>query len=91
MDYARPVITAPFYATELRLSLLCLTSTGLRIDRDARVINERSQPIPSLYAAGECTGGVLGDIYVGSGNSYTNCLVFGRVAGHTAAQELPPR
>jgi fumarate reductase flavoprotein subunit len=87
VEYARPITTPPYHATELRLSLLCLTSTGLRIDRNARVINQRSQPVPGLYAAGECTGGVLGDIYVGSGNSYTNCLVFGRVAGRFAAQE----
>ncbi len=87
VDFARPLTTPPYYATELRLSVLCLTSTGLRIDRNARVINQRSQPVPGLYAAGECTGGVLGDIYVGSGNSYTNCLVFGRVAGRFAAQQ----
>jgi len=77
--------TPPYYATELRLSNLCLTSFGLRIDADARVLDERTRPIPSLFAAGECTGGVLGDIYVGSGNSWANCVVFGRVAGRGAA------
>lgn len=86
--YARPVHEAPFYATELRLSLLCLTSTGIRIDADAHVVDERSRTVPGLFAAGECTGGVLGDIYVGSGNSYANCLVFGRVAGRVAAEEV---
>jgi fumarate reductase flavoprotein subunit len=85
VEYARPLATAPYYATELRLSVLCLTSTGLRIDREARVINHGSRPVPGLFAAGECTGGVLGGIYVGSGNSYTNCLVYGRIAGRNAA------
>ncbi len=42
-------------------------------------------PVPGLFAAGECTGGVLGDVYVGSGNSFANCLVFGRAAGRSAA------
>ena len=88
---AVPVSTPPFYATELRLSLLCMTSTGLRIDADAHVIDERSHVIPGLFAAGECTGGVLGDIYVGSGNSYANCIVFGRTAGRVAAKETRSR
>jgi flavocytochrome c len=85
---AGPVRTAPFYATELRLCQLCLTSTGMRIDPDARVIGQDSRVIPGLYAAGECTGGILGDIYVGSGNSYTNCVVFGRIAGRSAAADV---
>ena len=41
--------------------------------------------VPGLFAAGECTGGVIGPAYVGSGNSYANCVVFGRVAGAGAA------
>jgi len=91
VEFAVPVSTPPFYATELRLSLLCMTSTGLRIDADAHVIDERSHVIPGLFAAGECTGGVLGDIYVGSGNSYANCIVFGRTAGRVAAKETRSR
>jgi flavocytochrome c len=87
IEFATPIASPPFYATELRLALLCLTSTGLRIDAGAHVIDERSQIVPGLFAAGECTGGVLGDIYVGSGNSYANCVVFGRVAGRAAADE----
>jgi fumarate reductase flavoprotein subunit len=38
-----------------------------------------------LYAAGELTGGVVGDLYVGSGNSLSNCATIGRVAGTEAA------
>jgi flavocytochrome c len=84
-DFMRPVATPPFYATELRLAHLCVTATGLRIDADARVLDQRCQPVPGLYAAGECTGGIIGDVYIGSGNSYSSCLVFGRVAGSAAA------
>ena len=83
----RPVATPPYYATELRLAHLTVTAVGLRIDADARVLDEASHPIVGLYAAGECTGGVLGDVYVGSGNSVTNCIVFGRIAGEGAARE----
>ncbi len=78
--------TPPFYGAQLRMGILCLTSKGLRIDADARVLNRAGRPVPGLFAAGECTGGVLGDVYMGSGNSYANCVVFGRTAGTTAAR-----
>ena len=80
-----PVREAPFYAVEMRPSTVCFTAFGLRIDRDARVLGLDSQPIPGLFAAGECTGGVVGAQYVGSGNSYANITVFGRIAGSSAA------
>jgi fumarate reductase flavoprotein subunit len=83
----RPVATGPFYAVEVRLTQLGLTSVGLRIDAGARVVGEASAPVPGLFAAGECTGGVLGDVYMGSGNSLANCLTFGRIAGRSAAAE----
>lgn len=84
--FLRALSTPPFYGIELRLGILCLTSKGLRIDADARVLSRAGAPVPGLYAAGECTGGVLGDVYMGSGNSYANCVVFGRVAGEMASQ-----
>lgn len=81
------VASPPFYGAELRLGILCLTSKGLRIDAQTHVLNRGGAPIPGLFAAGECTGGVLGDVYMGSGNSYANCVVFGRTAGQVAARE----
>ncbi len=83
--FLEPIRTAPFYAVELRPSTVCSTAYGLRIDRDARVLAQDSRPIPGLYAAGECTGGVVGAQYVGSGNNYANVTVFGRIAGDAAA------
>jgi flavocytochrome c len=84
-EFLRPIATPPFYGAELRWATIALTSVGLRIDPEARVLTDTSTVIPGLFAAGECTGGVLGDVYVGSGNSYSNCVVFGRVAGRAAA------
>jgi fumarate reductase flavoprotein subunit len=83
--FLRAVATPPFYGCELRLDTLCLTSTGIRVDARGRVLDVAGSPIAGLYAAGECTGGVLGDVYMGSGNSMANCLVFGRAAGQAAA------
>jgi fumarate reductase flavoprotein subunit len=82
--YLQPVSNPPFYGAEMRPATVCFTACGLRIDRDARVLGDDGRPVPGLFAAGECTGGVVGDRYVGSGNSYANCAVFGRVAGATA-------
>jgi fumarate reductase flavoprotein subunit len=81
----RPVATSPFYAAEVRPCSMGLTACGPRIDRDAHVLDVESRPIPGLLAAGECTGGVLGDVYMGSGNALANALTFGRIAGITAS------
>ena len=81
----RPVSTPPFYAAEIRPAIVCLTSCGPRITPDARVLDQNERPIPGLYAAGEVTGNVLGERYVGGGNSIANAVVFGRVAGRGAA------
>ena len=35
------------------------TMGGLVIDTEAHVLNENHQPIPGLFAAGDCVGGVL--------------------------------
>jgi succinate dehydrogenase/fumarate reductase flavoprotein subunit len=83
--FLEPIATPPFYGAELRPATVCFTACGPRIDRDARVLHRSGRPVPGLLAAGECAGGVIGPAYVGSGNSYASCLVFGRVAGATAA------
>jgi fumarate reductase flavoprotein subunit len=80
-----PVVSPPFYGVEIRPSTVCFTAYGLRITREAEVLDEASSPVPGLFAAGECTGGVVGSHYVGSGNSYANITVFGRIAGRSAA------
>ena len=80
-----PVATAPFYGAELRPATVCFTAYGLRIDRDARALGNDGNPITGLFAAGECTGGIVGAQYVGSGNSCANCVTFGRIAGRSAA------
>jgi fumarate reductase flavoprotein subunit len=83
----RPVSTGPFYATELRLCQLSVTAVGPRIDREARIISSGNRPIPGLFGAGECVGGVIGDVYVGSGNALASAITFGRVAGRSAARQ----
>jgi succinate dehydrogenase/fumarate reductase flavoprotein subunit len=84
--FLEPIAVPPFYGAEIRPATVCFTACGPRIDRDAHVLTGTGRPVPGLFAAGECTGGVIGPAYVGSGNSYANCVVFGRVAGSSAAR-----
>lgn len=83
--FLEPIDSGPFYGVEVRPATCCFTACGLRIDRDAHVLDSAGRPIPGLFAAGEVCGGVIGPRYVGSGNSYGNCVTMGRVAGQSAA------
>lgn len=87
-DFLVPIDTGPFYCAELRPATVCSTAFGLRITPDAQVLDAHDRAIPGLFAAGECTGGVVGAQYVGSGNNYANCTVVGHIAGAAAAALL---
>ena len=64
------------------------TMGGLHIDTDARVMDgANGKPIPGLYATGEVCGGVHGKNRLG-GSSLLDCVVFGRVSGRTATNDL---
>lgn len=60
---------------------------GVAINARSEVVNQDGKPIPGLYAAGEVAGGVHGRNRLG-GNSLLDCVVFGRVAGKCAMEEL---
>jgi len=89
--FLMPVSTGPFYAALVRPTIIAFTGTGLRIDSSGRVLHQYGHAIAGLYAAGECTGGIIGDCYMGSGNALANCTTFGRIAGQTAAAEIRVR
>lgn len=55
---------------------------GLRIDVQARVLDVWDKPVPGLFAAGECCGGLHGIDRLG-GNGIAECVVFGRIAGRS--------
>jgi fumarate reductase flavoprotein subunit len=81
----RGISTGPFYAARIRVGIICWTGTGLRIDREACVLDAAGRPIPGLYAAGETTGGMFGECYAAGGASIGNAVIFGRIAGANAA------
>lgn len=80
-----PLVEGPFYAIAQWPSVhYCMG--GLRIDKQARVIDIWGRPISKLYAAGEVCGGIHGSNRLG-GNAIAECIVFGRIAGINAAKE----
>ena len=82
----RPIATPPYFAAEVRPAIICLTSCGPRITPETRVLDRSERVIPGLFAAGEVAGNALGDRYIGGGNSIANAIVFGRIAGKSAAR-----
>jgi fumarate reductase flavoprotein subunit len=58
---------------------------GVDIDTRTRVLDNNGNPIPGLFAAGEVTGGVHGANRLG-GNSISETITFGRIAGGEATQ-----
>jgi fumarate reductase flavoprotein subunit len=83
-----PIDEAPFFAIEIRASVIGQTSAGLDIDTRGRVRDVRGRAIPGLYAAGETVGCIQGTRYSGGGMGVGNALTFGRLAGEEAAREV---
>ncbi|KAI8803319.1 FAD binding domain-containing protein [Cladochytrium replicatum] len=67
--------------------VLHFTMGGIQIDEHSQVFNKSGAIIPGLFAAGEVAGGVHGANRLG-GSSLLGCVVYGRVAGATAASYL---
>jgi len=84
-EFLRPIDRPPYLAVEMRPASLVYTAYGPAIDGDGRVLNELGDPIPGLFAAGEVAGGVLGELYVGSGSGLGTAGTLGRAAGLAAA------
>lgn len=82
-----PIRNGPFYSVEIRASAMVSCQSGLDIDPDGHVLNLNGEIIPGLYAGGEAVGFTLGRRYIGGGIGVANALIFGRLAGQSAARE----
>lgn len=79
-----PIAKGPFVAIPACAGIT-YTMGGIRIDTDARVLNEAGAPIPGLYAAGACTGGIEGGPAIGYTGGLSKAALFGfRAAEHAA-------
>ncbi|KAI7880808.1 FAD binding domain-containing protein [Mucor mucedo] len=79
-------MTDYFYVAHMQ-PVLHYTMGGVEITPDAEIKATNGTPIPGLFATGEMCGGVHGANRLG-GSSLLGCVVFGRVAGETAAKHL---
>ncbi|MCR5456081.1 MAG: flavocytochrome c, partial [Bacteroidales bacterium] len=78
--------TAPYYAVRVQPAIHH-TMGGLSVNEETQVLRSDGTPIPSLYAAGEVTGGLHGANRLG-GNGVADIVVNGRLAGLNASKNL---
>ncbi len=83
-SFANQLNTAPYYAIKVSAGIHH-TMGGLKINTSAEVLDTNGNAIPGLFAAGEVTGGVHGANRLG-GTAVTDIIVFGRIAGASAAE-----
>lgn len=81
-NWAAPIATAPYYAYPVTCGIT-FTFGGLKGDLQGRVLDEKKQPIPGLFACGEALGGLFSVNYPG-GSGLAAGMVFGRRAGAIA-------
>ena len=82
-----PIAKGPFYAIRQHATII-VTSAGLAVDGELRVLDKHQQPIANLYAAGEALGSVatMGHAHV-NGMMVTPALTFGRLLGERLVQQ----
>ncbi|MDA0835930.1 MAG: FAD-dependent oxidoreductase [Planctomycetota bacterium] len=82
------LLTPPFYAMQA-WPLTRKSMGGIAIDLKCRVLDKHDEPIPGLYAVGECSGlaGVNGKAAL-EGTFLGPCIVTGRVSARNILAEL---
>ncbi len=75
--------TPPFWACFAAMTVH-YTMGGVRINERAQALRPDGSVVPGLWAAGEVAGGVHGVNRMGA-NGINAALVFGRIAGRSAA------
>lgn len=78
-----PIETPPFYGLEAYPGELG-TKGGLRTNARAQVLTEAGQPVPGLYAIGNCSASVMGHSYPGAGATIGPAMTFGYIAARDA-------
>jgi len=80
------VADEPFYVAIIT-PVIHYCMGGLETSADGECVKADGKVYPGLYVAGEAAGGVHGNNRLG-GNSLLDCVVFGRVAGRSAAKYM---
>ncbi|MFJ9381568.1 FAD-dependent oxidoreductase [Streptomyces sp. NPDC101455] len=80
-----PIATAPYYAVAVVPTPLA-TALGLRVDTDARVLDDRGEPVRGLYACGNDANSPMASEYPGAGCQVGAALTFGYLAALHASR-----
>jgi succinate dehydrogenase/fumarate reductase flavoprotein subunit len=80
----RKIEGGPFYTVKMTFATV-LTMGGIRVNDKCQVVDPYGKSIPGLYAAGETTGGVHGNMYMG-GCALAWAFTSGWFAGSNAAK-----
>ncbi len=83
-NWANTLDTPPFKAYPVTCGIT-FTYSGLKVNKQAAVLNKNDEPINGLFACGELVGGVFYNGYPG-GSGLTSGAVFGKLAGEAAAR-----
>jgi len=84
-NWAQPIDTPPYLGYAVTCGIT-FTFGGVKVNNRAQVVTNSQDPIPGLYAAGEMVGGLFYHNYPG-GSGLSAGMVFGRLAGTSAAQD----
>ncbi|MDO4502189.1 MAG: FAD-binding protein [Coriobacteriia bacterium] len=81
-----PVDTPPFYGARTGAWHLT-TLDGVMINTDMQVLDQNNEPIPGLFATGDCSGGFFSTSYpnLATGVACGRTMTFGRHAGKYVA------
>jgi len=89
--YLRPIRKAKFYAFLMSVSGLG-TLGGIKINYKAEAINKNGNPVPGLYAAGDCANGPIAHCvslaHLLWGSTLSFAVNSGRIAGESAAEYI---
>ena len=85
-EFMAPLVKPPFTAVKCGGSLLNAIG-GLEVNTDLQVITQEREPIPGLYAIGNCMSGLYAIDYplLLPGNSHGRCITFGYLVGRIMA------
>eukprot|EP00397_Hematodinium_sp_SG-2012_P011768 GEMP01011916.1.p1 GENE.GEMP01011916.1~~GEMP01011916.1.p1 ORF type:complete len:486 (+),score=121.47 GEMP01011916.1:51-1508(+) len=81
-----PVDLLDEYHVAIITPVVHYTMGGVCVDQNAQ-LSGKNGPIPGLFGAGEVNGGIHGQNRLG-GSSLLDCVVYGRVAGRSAAKYM---
>jgi fumarate reductase flavoprotein subunit len=86
---ATPIKDGPFYAEQIAYTTAG-SLVSIKTDDDARVLNGNLQPVPGLYASGECaiSNQFWGGLYPGSGFGVGSSAYNGVLAARTIVSDL---